>query len=151
MLSFHRIVKNRCRLFRFWHDGGLVQFSKEEDTMFGSGFRWPFTLLRIADGICVGLVRRPDRYRKQRMLGQLRERSLCLLNSEHLDPNLQPWVTIADAQFHPDVWFVERWRSKETDNKSRSLLVLFIHQRRSIRFNPFKVIIYHLSFPTCGH
>ena len=34
---------------------------------------------------------------------ELRERSLCLLSAEHLDATFQPWLTIADAQFHPDV------------------------------------------------
>ena len=34
---------------------------------------------------------------------ELRERSLCLLNAENLDGTFQPWLTIADAQFQPDV------------------------------------------------
>ncbi|CAF0875722.1 unnamed protein product [Adineta steineri] len=37
------------------------------------------------------------------ILSKLYERSLCLLNSEKLDTNFQPWLTISDAQFHPDV------------------------------------------------
>ena len=41
------------------------------------------------------------------LLSTLRERSLCLLNSENLDSTFQPWLTISDAKFHPDVWYVE--------------------------------------------
>ncbi|CAM4862983.1 unnamed protein product [Rotaria socialis] len=37
------------------------------------------------------------------LLSKIRERSLCLLNSETLDATFQPWLTIADAKFHPDV------------------------------------------------
>ena len=40
------------------------------------------------------------------MLSVLRERSLCLLNSDRTPVNCQPWLTMTDAQFHPDVWYV---------------------------------------------
>ncbi len=40
------------------------------------------------------------------LLSKIRERSLCLLNSENLDSTFQPWLTISDAQFHPDVWYI---------------------------------------------
>ncbi len=38
------------------------------------------------------------------LVSQIRERSLCLLNSTNLDPTIQPWLTISDAKFHPEVW-----------------------------------------------
>ncbi|CAF1378940.1 unnamed protein product [Rotaria sordida] len=34
---------------------------------------------------------------------KLRERSLCLINFDNLDSTFQPWLTISDAKFHPDV------------------------------------------------
>ncbi|CAF0898236.1 unnamed protein product [Adineta ricciae] len=37
------------------------------------------------------------------ILSNLRERSLCLLNSDNLDSSFQPWSTISDSQFHCDV------------------------------------------------
>ena len=40
---------------------------------------------------------------EETLQSQVRERSLCLLNLENLDANFQPWLTISDAQFHPDV------------------------------------------------
>lgn len=41
------------------------------------------------------------------IISNLRDRSLCLINSENLDSKFQPWLTMSDAKFHPDVSYVK--------------------------------------------
>ena len=43
------------------------------------------------------------RSEQRTMLSSLRDRSLCLFNSDGTPTTCQPWSTIADAEFHPDV------------------------------------------------